>query len=146
MNPITELKNIIHIRQLLVTRTLLMTIQHTVADDLVIDTTYNIMTPIVDTGNILLNNDFHRSDNLKIIINDVDCIFFWFSIGLILSSIYYVNNYDNLKDNNPFNESKEKDKLIRLKNFIPYENIKSTTSFVISLMIFLLSKNVLPAT
>ena len=171
MIPITELKNIIQIRQFLVTRTLILTVQHTVADDLVIDTTYNIVNPILDSGNLLLNHDLHHSDNLKILVNDIDCLFFWISVGLILSSIYYVNHYDFItNDNISFNESlksnnetldfnvsvpsatplriqlKEKDKLVRLKKFIPYDNIRTTTSFIISLFVFIFTKNVLPAT
>ena len=130
----SELKNIVQIRQLLVTRTFMLTIQHTVADDLAIDTTYNIINPLIDSGNLLLN---HTPEN--IIIKDVDTMFFWVSIGILLSSLYYVNIEDYINDNN-------ENGYYRLKKFIPYNEIRYYTSFMVTLCVFLFTKNVLPAT
>lgn len=177
MNTISQLKNIIQIRQVLVTRALLMTVQETIADDLVLDTTYNIMNPIVDTGVLLTNPDWNCSENMKILVNEMDSFLFWIMMGFLLSSIYYTNHhyvYDGSKTTDKTNLIKDielvvknddtvspiglasgtavatvaanKNKMERLQKFIPYNTIRTSTSFIISLFVFIFTKNVLPAT
>lgn len=137
----TELKNIVQIRHLLVTRAFLFTLQEKVAGDLVIDTTYNIANPLIDSGSLLLNSDYYNSEKIQYFIKDMDTIFFWLSIGFLLNSLYHFNqNYNQNLNQNNINH------LERLKKFIPYNEIKSNTSFIITFCVFLLSKNVLPAT
>ena len=135
-------KNIIRIRDLLITRTFILTFQHTVADDLAVDTTYNIINPIFDSGNLLISNHLQILQNpseLKILISDGDALKFWFSVAMFLSSIYYINNQHILKD-------VDYDSLERLKKFIPYEKIKRMTNFIITMMVFIFVKNVMPVT
>ena len=191
MNTISQLKNIIQIRQVLVTRALLMTFQETIADDLVLDTTYNIMNPIVDTGVLLTNPDWNCSENMKILVNEMDSFLFWIMMGFLLSSIYYTNHhyYDGTKTTDKTNLIKDietvstvgsvetvvpsvatvapsvatcatvatpgmapgtavanKNKLERLQKFFPYKTIRTSTSFIISLFVFIFTKNVFPAT
>lgn len=138
----TDLKNIVQIRKLLVTRTLMLTIQHTVADDLVIDTTYNIVNPLFDSGNVIMNSDLYDPDKIQYIIKDLDTLFFWLSVGALLTSLYYAN-HDYIIHNEG---GDDKNRLDRLKKFIPYNEIRNCTSFVITLFVFLFTKNVLPAT
>lgn len=168
MNAISQLKNIIQIRQILVTRVLMMTIHDTIGDDLVLDTTYNIMNPIVDTGVLLTKPDWNCSENMNILINEVDSFLFWIMVGVMLSSFYYTNRYyildgtatttDKIKlikddvidsvdsDGGGGGSLVNKDKLSRLHKFIPYNTIRTYTSFTISLFIFIFTKNVFPAT
>ena len=129
-----NLKNIISIRDILITRTFISTFQNTIADDLVVDTTYNIMNPIFDSGNLLLNS---HSNELKILITDVESLKFWLPMALFLWSIYYVNN-DYL-----FDDSKS---LERLNKFIPYEKVRRITHFIITIIGFVFMKNILPVT
>ena len=206
MNTISQLKNIMQIRQVLVTRALLMTFQETIADDLVLDTTYNIMNPIVDTGVLLTNPNWNCSENMKILVNEMDSFLFWIMMGFLLSSIYYTNQnyvYNGSKTTDKINLIKDielvlknedivgtvasgtatvasgtatvasgtatvatvasgtatvatvasgtatvanKNKMARLQKFIPYNTIRTSTSFIISLFVFIFTKNVLPAT
>ena len=156
-----NIKNIIRIRDILVTRTFILTFQHTVADDLAIDTTYNIINPIFDSGNLLLSSHFKLTQNpeeLKILISDADAMLFWFSVALFLSSVYYVNNKHLLEEFEGKVESKEFGTLSsnlqssktcsleRLKKFIPYYKIRRITNFAITLFVFIFMKNVMPVT
>lgn len=165
-----NIKNIIRIRDMLVTRTFILTFQHTVADDLAIDTTYNIINPIFDSGNLLMSSHFkipQNPDELKILISDAESMTFWFSVALFLSSIYYVNNkhlLEEIEDEMEMNEfggevmSKEFGTLTtyplnikscsleRLKKFIPYYKIRRVTNFVITIFVFIFMKNVMPVT
>lgn len=136
------LKNIISIRDMLVTRTFILTFQHTIADDLAVDTTYNIINPIFDSGELLMSNPLHILQNpkeLKILINDADALKFWFSMAMFLGSIYYINNQHLV-------HNLDSDSLDRLKKFIPYDKIRRGTSFAITLIVFVFMKNVMPVT
>lgn len=137
-----NLKNIISVRDMLVTRTFILTFQHTVADDLAVDTTYNIMNPIFDSGNLLITTQLHlmqNPDKLKILINDADSLKFWFSMAIFLSSVYYVNNHHLLND-------LDARSFERLKKFIPYDQVRRITSFAITFLMFVFVKNVMPVT
>lgn len=136
------LRNIISIRDMLVTRTFILTFQHTIADDLAVDTTYNIINPIFDSGELLLSHPWHILQNpkeLKILINDADAFSFWLSMAMILGSIYYMNHPQMMRQ-------MDSGSLDRLKKFIPYDNIRRGTNFALTLIVFLFMKNVMPVT
>jgi hypothetical protein len=143
---LNNVKNIFRIRDLLVTRAFILTFQHTVADDLAVDTTYNIMNPIFDSGNLLVSSHLQmmqimqNPDELKILMSDADALKFWFSMALFLGSVYYINNHHLL------DEKDSEASLERLKKFIPYDRVRRVTSFVVTLMMFVFVKNVMPVT
>ena len=140
-----NMKNIFRIRDMLMTRTFILTFQHTVADDLAVDTTYNIVNPIFDSGNLLVSSHLQMMTIMqnpyesKILMSDADALKFWITVAMFLSSVYYVNNHHLLDDY-------ETRSLERLKKFIPYERIRRITNFVVTIIMFVFVKNVMPVT
>lgn len=132
---ISQLKNILHIKDALITRAFVSSIQNEIADEIASDAPFNILNSFKELETFFFNEHskfITHPDKLELFIQNAEYFLFWILIGVWL--FYANNNKTNTSENN----------LNKLKPFIPYHQIKRYTSCGCIVLIYLLTKNVSP--